>query len=61
MPQHDLSCLEMLPHGLVNSQELEIPRFSVSGTAFAFALEKITFLQRKLAMDNQHFKCPSQA
>jgi hypothetical protein len=60
MPQRHLSCLQMLPQGLVNSDELEIPRFSVSGTAFAFALEKITLLQGKIAMDNQHFKCPSQ-
>ncbi|NWF74263.1 MAG: hypothetical protein HXY51_14660 [Nitrospirae bacterium] len=61
MPHGHLSYLQPLPHGLVNSQELEIARLSVSGTAFAFALEKITFLQGKIAMDNQHYKYPSQA
>jgi hypothetical protein len=39
MPQHHLSCLQLLSQGLVNSQELKIARFSISGTAFAFALE----------------------
>lgn len=36
MPHGYLSYIQTLPQGLVNSQELENPGISLSGTAFAF-------------------------
>jgi hypothetical protein len=56
MPQRHLSYPQTFPHGLVNSEELEVSRFSVSGTAFAFELKTITFRQGKMAIGNQDIR-----
>jgi hypothetical protein len=39
MPHGHLSYPQTFPQGLAKSQELEIPWFRVSGTAFAFQIE----------------------
>jgi len=56
MPHGHLSYLQTFPQRVVKSQEKEIPWFSVSGTAFAFQLAEITFLQGGIAAGNQKFK-----
>jgi hypothetical protein len=61
MPHGHLSCLQTLPQGLVNSQELEIPWVSLSGTAFAFLRGQVTLLQGRIAMDNHDLECSLQA
>jgi len=60
MPHGHLSFLQTFSQRLVKSQEKEIPWFSVSGTAFAFQLVEITFLQGGIAIGNQNSKCLSQ-
>jgi hypothetical protein len=52
MPHSYPSYNQTHPQWLVNSQELDISRLSVSGTAFAFGLEMITLYQGKIALGN---------
>jgi len=47
MPHGHLSYPQTLPQGLVNSQELEIPWVSLSGTAFAFQWGKSRYSEEE--------------